>query len=321
MSDPAPPSGPSRNPVVLAAGLEPAGQARDRAAGPVADRGGAGWAPGRRPGGEAAEFDRIAQVAAAQGEVSTLVKRLQEERLRTTEFIVAGRTGDTAALQASFAEVDEEQAAIRPIVAGVYDDDAAVVGAHRQAEQALALLPQLRELVLRSNSPAGTAVARYSELIDQVLPLDSALLRGVNSSEVNGLANALAGAVVGPQRGDPAAGPDRRGHRGPGAERRRAGRAAGQRGPAGHRPEQLPHRAGHRAARAVRRADRRTGEQRPRPAGPGADRRRPGAGAARRHRGRARPRCTATSWPRWTPPSPGSGTSWPRPPRRPGPAR
>ncbi len=34
-------------------------------------------------------------------------------------------------------------------------------------------------------------VARYSEVIDQVLPLDSALLRGVNSTEVNGLANAL----------------------------------------------------------------------------------------------------------------------------------
>ncbi len=125
--------------------------------------------------------------------MSKLVKRLQEERLRTTEFIVAGRTGDTAALQSSFGEVDAEQAAIRPIVQAVYPNDPAVVGAHRQAEQALALLPQLRELVLKSDSPAATAVARYSEVIEQVLPLDAALLRGVNSTEVNGLSNALSG--------------------------------------------------------------------------------------------------------------------------------
>ena len=142
--------------------------------------------------GEAAQFDRIAHLTGAQGEASTLIKRLQDERLRVTEFIAAGRTGDQAALQASFAEVDKEQAAVQPVLTAVYADDPAVVDAHRQAEQALALLPQLRELVLRSDSPADIAVARYTEVIDQVQPLDGALLRGVNSSEVNGLATALA---------------------------------------------------------------------------------------------------------------------------------
>ncbi len=143
--------------------------------------------------GEAAEFDRVARYATAQGEVAGLVKRIQDERLRTTEFVAAGRSGDTAALQASFAEVDAEQAASRSAVAEVAESDATVVGAQRQAEQALVQLPQLRDLALRSDSSPATVASRYSELIDQVLPLDSSLLRGVNTPEVNGLANALGG--------------------------------------------------------------------------------------------------------------------------------
>src|SRR4029453_1787075 len=114
VSDPAPPSGPSANRsfspqdwslrVKLAiALLVPSLIAVVLGGLRVADQ-----------AGEAAEFDRIAQVASTQAEVSKLVKRLQEERLRTTEFIVAGRTGDTAGLQSSFGEVDAEQAASRP---------------------------------------------------------------------------------------------------------------------------------------------------------------------------------------------------------------
>ncbi len=142
--------------------------------------------------GEAAQFDRVARFAVAEGEVADLVKRLQDERLRSIEFVAAERTGDTAALQKSFADVDAQQASGQPIIEAVYADDGSVVGAYRQSEQALAALPQLRDLVRGSTTSASAVVSRYSEIIDQIQPLDSALLHGVNTAEVNGLANALA---------------------------------------------------------------------------------------------------------------------------------
>ena len=143
--------------------------------------------------GQASEFDRVARYATAQGQVADLVKRIQDERLRATEFVAAGRTGDSAPLQSAFAEVDAEEAASRPVIAEIAETDDTVIAAQRQAEEAMTRLPQLRDLVLRSDTAAATTVARYSELLDAVLPLDSALLRGVNSAQVNGLATALGG--------------------------------------------------------------------------------------------------------------------------------
>ena len=194
MSDPAPPSGPAANRwfspqdwslrVKLAiALLVPSLIAVVLGGLRVADQ-----------AGEAAEFDRIAQVAGAQGEVSKLVKRLQEERLRTTEFIVAGRTGDTGR------------------AAGVVRRGGRGAGG-RSGRSCRRSTRTTRPWSARTGRPSRrwrccrscaswccartrrptTAVARYSEVIDQVLPLDGALLRGVNSTEVNGLANALAG--------------------------------------------------------------------------------------------------------------------------------
>ena len=143
--------------------------------------------------GEAAEFDRVARYATAQDQVARLVKRIQDERLRSTEFVVAGRGGDQSALQAAFAAVDAEEAANRSAVAEIADIDATVLSAQRQAEQAMSRLPQLRSLVLSADDPAAAVVSRYSELIGQVLPLGSALLRGVNTPGASGLAGALSG--------------------------------------------------------------------------------------------------------------------------------
>src|SRR2546421_355054 len=63
----------------------------------------------------------------------------------------------------------------------------------QQAEQAITRLPPLRDVVTRSNAPPDAVLARYSELIEQLVQLDTTLLRNMNASEVTGLANALAG--------------------------------------------------------------------------------------------------------------------------------
>ena len=288
MSDPAPPSGPSAEPLVLAPGLEPAGQARHRAPGPVPDRRRAGRAAGGRPGrrGRRVRPDRAGRVdpgarcrswssgcrrsGCAPPSSSRPAAPATRPRCsrRSPRWTRSRRRSDRSCRRST-------------------PDDPAVVGAHRQAEQALALLPA----AARSGAEARTrrpptAVARYSEVIDagpaagQRAAARGEQHRGQRPGQRAGRA------VRRPATRPPCSRPliaAATAAREP--DRCRAGRAAGQRGPAGDQPEQLPHRAGHRPARPVRGADRRPGEHRPQPPGRRADRRRPGAPAARRHRG------------------------------------
>jgi signal transduction histidine kinase len=141
---------------------------------------------------QAGELDRISRFITAQGEVSTLVERLQQERVLATEHVVDGRTGDAAAMQQAAADVDAAGAAVGPTVQGLYTDEESLAGAHRQVDQALARLPGLRTLVTTSNAPASAVISRYSDLIASIVALDDVLLRGVHTTEGGGLVTALA---------------------------------------------------------------------------------------------------------------------------------
>lgn len=141
---------------------------------------------------EAAERDLVARFVATQGMVTSLVIDVERERYRATEFVANGRADDRA-LQGVVAAVDQRAARSRDAVANLADLVPAIVLVQQQADQAISRLPPLREVVTRSNAPPEAVVARYSELIEQLVQLDTALLRNINTSEVTGLANALAG--------------------------------------------------------------------------------------------------------------------------------
>lgn len=143
--------------------------------------------------GQAAELDRVARFATAQGDVTGLVERVSEERYRSTTFVAGARSGDPDGLRAGFAEVDATRTAIGPTLQTLYADDAALAGSVSRADQAIARLADVRALTLTSSAPAAAVVARYSGIVDQLAELDGTLLRGVNTTEVNGLATALAG--------------------------------------------------------------------------------------------------------------------------------
>ncbi|MCO1653591.1 sensor histidine kinase [Pseudonocardia humida] len=145
---------------------------------------------------QADELDRVSRFIAAQGEVSDLVALLQQERLRATEYVTSNRTEDVGAFESAGQATDQAGAAVRPAVEGLYADDAGLVGAHRQADQALARLPGLRTLVTTSNAPPSAVISRYGDLIGQIVQLDNALLRGVNTAGASGLANALTGLTL-----------------------------------------------------------------------------------------------------------------------------
>jgi signal transduction histidine kinase len=141
---------------------------------------------------EAAERDLVARFVVAQGTVTSLVMDVERERYRATEFVADGRV-DGRALQGVVDSVDQRAATSREVVARLADDVPGLVLVHQQADQAITRLPPLREVVTQSNAPPEAVLARYSELIEQLVQLDTALLRNVNTSEVTGLANALAG--------------------------------------------------------------------------------------------------------------------------------
>jgi signal transduction histidine kinase len=141
---------------------------------------------------EAEERDLVARFVGAQGMVTSLVVDVERERYRATEFVANGRA-DGRALQGVIDAVDQRAAMSRDAVARLTDDVPAIVLVQQQADQAISRLPPLREVILRSNAPPEAVVARYSELIEQLVQLDTVLLRNINTSEVTGLANALAG--------------------------------------------------------------------------------------------------------------------------------
>ena len=141
---------------------------------------------------DAAERGLVARFVSTQGMVTSLVVDVERERYRATEFVANGRTDDRA-LRGVIDAVDQRATKSRDAVARIADDVPAIVLVQQQADQAISRLPPLREVVTRSNAPPEAVVARYSELIEQLVQLDTALLRNINTSEVTGLANALAG--------------------------------------------------------------------------------------------------------------------------------
>ncbi|WP_214407663.1 sensor histidine kinase, partial [Pseudonocardia lacus] len=145
---------------------------------------------------QAGELDRVSRFIAAQGEVADIVGLLQQERLRATEYVSGGRGDEVGPFEEAGRATDEAGAAARPAVEDLYDDDSAIVGAHRQADQALARLPGLRTLVTTSNAPPSAVISRYGDLIAQLVQLDNALLRGITTTDVSGLATALSGLTL-----------------------------------------------------------------------------------------------------------------------------
>jgi signal transduction histidine kinase len=142
--------------------------------------------------GEAARADLVARFVATQGLVTSLVVDVERERYRATEFVANGRA-DARAFQGVVDAVDQRAAASRQVVAELAADVPGLVLVQQQAEQAVSRLPPLREVVTESNAPPEAVLARYSELIEQLVQLDTALLRNINTPEITGLANALAG--------------------------------------------------------------------------------------------------------------------------------
>jgi signal transduction histidine kinase len=145
---------------------------------------------------QAHELARVARFGAAQGDVETLLHRLQIERLRATAFVAGARRADPKTLDQTFSDVAASAATVGPIVEALYADDPDLIGVNQTTRQGLNRLDALRSLALTSNAPGSAIVSRYTDLINLVTQLDDQLLRGVNTTVTNGLTTALSGLAV-----------------------------------------------------------------------------------------------------------------------------
>ncbi|MFC5995422.1 nitrate- and nitrite sensing domain-containing protein [Pseudonocardia hispaniensis] len=142
--------------------------------------------------GKAADLAQISRLVVLQKQVSTMVADLQQERLVASAFVAGGRPSDSAALKGQFEKVDQSGTQARSALDGIDPVDNELVGVQRQQlVQALEQLPALRTLVTNSNAPASAVTVRYTELLGRLGEVNDALLRGINLTEVNGLAIAL----------------------------------------------------------------------------------------------------------------------------------
>lgn len=145
---------------------------------------------------QAQELARVARFGAAQGDVETLLHRLQIERLRATAFVAGARRDNPNTLDQTFNDVATSAATVGPIVEALYEDDPDLIGVNQATRQGLNRLDALRSLALTSNAPGSAIVSRYTDLINLVTQLDDQLLRGVNTTVTNGLTTALSGLAV-----------------------------------------------------------------------------------------------------------------------------
>ncbi len=140
----------------------------------------------------ARELDRVTRFVSVHEGVAALTEQVQAERLRATLHVAGGRRGGVEDLGAAARGVDAERQRVAAAVESLHPDDAALVEADVAARQALDLLPAHRALATGSDAPASAVVARYSVSVDRLVELGGRVLRGVNPTEVSGLAAALA---------------------------------------------------------------------------------------------------------------------------------
>jgi signal transduction histidine kinase len=142
--------------------------------------------------GAAPAYDRISQIVRVQQQLSDLIGGLARERDLATTFVAKGRAGDRAALDLQFRAVDSD-------VRGVAAAAGHVKGLEvvRSPLAALGALGPLRASVTTGFGPVEVVVTEYSDAIDPLIELDSALTRQLDDVAVTNDAAAVHALVAG----------------------------------------------------------------------------------------------------------------------------
>jgi signal transduction histidine kinase len=129
--------------------------------------------------GAAPGYARITQIVRAQQQLSDLIGSVAKERDLATGFVATGRVGDRRALDAQFRTVDGSVRAVAEAVGQVKGLDFA-----RLTLAGLGALAPLRASVTTGFGPVEVVVTEYSDAIEPLIELDSALTRQLDDVAV-----------------------------------------------------------------------------------------------------------------------------------------
>jgi signal transduction histidine kinase len=129
--------------------------------------------------GAAPAYARIAQIARVQQQLSDLIGALAHERDLATAFVARGRLGDKRELEAQLRAVDNGVRVVAGATGQVPGLDFA-----RSPIAALGALGPLRASVTTGFGPVEVVVTEYSDAIDPLIELDSALTRQLDDVAV-----------------------------------------------------------------------------------------------------------------------------------------
>jgi len=136
--------------------------------------------------GAAPAYARIAQIARVQQQLSDLIGALAHERDLATAFVARGRLGDKRELEAQLRAVDNGVRMVAGATGQVPGLDFA-----RSPIAALGALGPLRASVTTGFGPVEVVVTEYSDAIDPLIELDSALTRQLDDVAVTNDAAAV----------------------------------------------------------------------------------------------------------------------------------
>ena len=136
--------------------------------------------------GAAPGYARITQIVHVQQQLSDLISGVERERDMATAFVATGRAGDRRPLDAQFRAVDSSVQVIAGSAGQVNGLDFT-----RSPLAALGALGPLRASVTTGFGPVEVVVTEYSDAIDPLIELDSALTRQLDDVAVTNDAAAV----------------------------------------------------------------------------------------------------------------------------------
>ncbi len=142
--------------------------------------------------GAAPGYARITQIVRVQQQLSDLIGAVERERDMATAFVATGRAGDRRPLDVQFRSVDTDVRVVAGSAAQVEGLDFT-----RSPLAALGALGPLRASVTTGFGPVEVVVTEYSDAIDPLIELDSALTRQLDDVAVTNDAAAVHSLVAG----------------------------------------------------------------------------------------------------------------------------
>lgn len=144
----------------------------------------------------AEQLGRGSSLVDVHRQIGTLTDALQAERTAGASYVAAGRPPDRSALDASQRATDDAVRSTTELLGPATEQAPQLASASDQAQNQLLQIPVTRSQIDAGPTPPAEINERYTAAVQRVLGLDKAVLGQLQTSEIAGLANAIATAAT-----------------------------------------------------------------------------------------------------------------------------